>query len=361
MTFLFILLILIILVFLFFQQKQFGRLPSGDYAARIHQSSNYKNGKFQNESPTADLTEGANLFKVMNEFIFHKSKRNKPAGILPSVKTLINIPPEDTLIWMGHSSYFMRIDGKNILVDPVLSGNASPVSFTTKSFAGSDIYTTDDIPEIDFLFISHDHWDHLDYKTVKALIPKVKKVITGIGVQPHLLRWGFSPDTIIERDWNEEINLENGFSVTTAPARHFSGRLFKRNQSIWSSFILKTPTMKIYLGGDSGFDSHFEKIGNKHGPFDFSILECGQYNKHWKFIHMMPEQVVMAAALLQSKNFMIVHWAKFSLSLHDWDEPISRVVNESRKQKLNLVHPMIGEAVSLKNPQTGTEWWKNVR
>jgi len=347
-------------MFLFFKQEQFGSLPSGTYASEIQQSPNFRDGKFQNESPTADLTEGAGYFTVLNEFIFHKSKRNKPKGILPSVKTDIKNPPEDSLIWMGHSSYFMRIDGKNILVDPVLSGNASPVSFTTKSFPGSDIYTPEELPEIDFLFISHDHWDHLDYKTVKALIPKIKKVITGSGVQPHLLRWGYNPEQIIERDWNEQVDLGNGFSVTTAPARHFSGRLFKRNQSIWSSFILKTPTMKIYLGGDSGFDSHFKRIGEMHGPFDLSILECGQYNKHWKFIHMMPEEVAKAAADLRSKNFMIVHWAKFSLSLHDWDEPIKRVLAESRKQKLRMIHPMIGEPVSLKSPQEGTEWWKTI-
>jgi L-ascorbate metabolism protein UlaG (beta-lactamase superfamily) len=195
----------------------------------------------------------------------------------------------------------MQIDGKRFLVDPVLNGSASPVKFTTRSFKGSDVYTTGAIPDIDYVFITHDHWDHLDHDTITQLKPKIKKIITGLGVGEHLERWGFEKGAIIERDWNEKIVLEDGFVVNTAPARHFSGRGFKRNGSLWMSFILQTPTMKIYIGGDSGYDTHFIEIGNKFGPFDLAVLENGQYDKNWKYIHMMPEEVVQAAEDLRAK------------------------------------------------------------
>ena len=161
---------------------------------------------------------------------------------------------------------------------------------------------TDDLPEIDFLFISHDHWDHLDYKTISKLQRKVNKVITGLGTGAHFEHWGYDKNKIFEGDWYDEISLGDGFLVYTTPARHFAGRTLKRNRSIWTSFVLKTPSKKLYLGGDSGFDTHFKEIGNKYGPFDLAILECGQYNPYWKYIHMMPEETVQAAIDLRDKK-----------------------------------------------------------
>jgi len=262
-------------------------------------------------------------------------------------------------VWFGHSSYYLQIDGKKMLIDPVMSGSASPVSFTTRSFVGGDVYTTDDIPAIDYLFITHDHWDHLDYQTVTKLKSKVGKVITGLGTGAHLEAWGYSPSDIIEKDWNEEVVLDSGFIVTTAPARHFSGRGLKRNKSLWTSFIVKTPTLKIFIGGDSGYDTHYKTIGENHGPFDLAILECGQYNAYWKYIHMMPEETVQAALDLNAKRLFPVHWGKFSLALHDWDEPIIKVVEESIKKNLPLVHPMIGEPVYLNDSLEYKKWWVN--
>jgi L-ascorbate metabolism protein UlaG (beta-lactamase superfamily) len=242
------------------------------------------------------------------------------------------------------------------LVDPVLSGTASPVKFTTRSFKGADVYTTDDIPPIDYLFITHDHWDHLDYETLVKLKPKIGKVLTGLGTGAHLEHWGFDAKKIIEKDWNEEVLLEEGFTINTTPARHFSGRSFKRNGSLWLSFVLTTPTKKIFLGGDSGYDTHFAAIGKQFGPFDLAILENGQYNKHWKLIHMMPEEVVQAAEDLQAKMLLPVHWGKFSLALHAWDEPIQRVTAEAKRKGMPIIHPMIGEAVDLKEPGSYNLW-----
>ncbi len=350
-------------VYFFMQQPKFGKAPSGERLQKILASSNYREGKFQNQSPTPDLTEGATFFSILKDFIFNKNKRSMPSGPLPSQKTDLHSlsPADNVLVWFGHSSYFMQVDGKRILVDPVFSGHASPLKFTTKSFKGSDIYSTDDMPQIDYLFITHDHWDHLDYETVLKLKPKVKKIITGLGTGEHLEHWGFDKDLIIEKDWNEEVVLDDDFHVYTTPARHFSGRTFKRQQAIWMSFVLKSPTMKIYIGGDSGYDSHFAAIGKQFGPFDLAILECGQYNKSWKYIHMMPEELIQAGEDLQAKKIMPVHWAKFSLSLHSWDEPIRRFVAEAKRKNFPVIHPMIGEEVKLNDPVTGVEWWENIQ
>jgi L-ascorbate metabolism protein UlaG (beta-lactamase superfamily) len=354
--------IFILSIYLFLHEPKFGKLPTGKALERIKLSPNYKDGQFQNLEFTPNLTEGASMIRVMQKFFFEKSKNNKPPHPLPYKKTdLLNLDTaKNILVWFGHSSYFMQIDGKKILVDPVFSGAASPLPFTTRSFPGSDVYTTADIPEIDYLIITHDHWDHLDYKTIINLKPKINVVITGLGVAPHLESWGYASSKIIELDWDENASLQNGFSVTAVPARHFSGRTFARNRSSWNAFVLQTPTLKIFIGGDSGYGAHFETTGKKFGPFDLAVLECGQYNLYWKYIHMMPEEVVTAAIDLQAKKILPVHWAKFSLSLHDWDEPIKRVTAEAGRKNISVIHPMIGEEVDLRNSNTFSKWWEQV-
>jgi len=349
-------------VFFFMQQPSFGKAPSGERLKRIQQSSGYKDGSFQNQSFTPVMPENVSMFTVLKDGMFNRSKRNVTKDSLPSQKTdLKNLnPKKDILVWFGHSSYFMQIDGKKILVDPVLSGHSSPLSFMVKSFKGSDVYSPENFPEIDYLVITHDHWDHLDYKTVLKLKPKVGRIITGLGVGSHLEYWGFDPKKIIELDWNEQIFPDSGFVVTATPGRHFTGRGFKRNQSLWCSFVLQTPNKKIFIGGDSGYDTHFKKIGAEHGPFDLAILECGQYNEYWKYIHMMPEQTVQAAIDLKAKTLMPVHWAKFALAYHAWDESILRVTKEASRLNVPVIHPMIGEEVDLNSFGVQTEWWKGI-
>lgn len=348
----------------FMQQPKFGKLPSGERLEKIKRSPNYRDGQFQNLEHTPDLAEGVSYYKVMKEFFFQKSPNSIPKDSLPAQKVDLRSlsPDEDALVWFGHSSYFIQVDGKKIVVDPVLSGAASPVKFTTRSYKGSDVYTTDDFPEIDYLFLSHDHWDHLDHETILKLKTKVKKIVTGLGTGAHFERWGFDADNIIETDWNETTNLDAGFSVVTTPARHFSGRGFSRNKALWVSFVLKTPTKKLFLGGDSGYGKHFAEIGSQHGPFDLALLECGQYDQNWKYIHMMPEEVVQAAQDLHAEKLMPVHWSKFSLALHAWNEPILRVTAEAKKKQLPTITPLIGEKVSLADTSISYEaWWEKVK
>ncbi len=358
-----IILILILSVYIFTHQLKFGKVPSGKGLEQIQKSPNYRNEKFQNLSYTPNLAEGVSFYTVLKEFFFVKHENKKPQQPLPSKKTdLLKLDSDkNVLVWFGHSSYFIQVDGKKILIDPVFSGSASPIKFTTRSFPGSDVYTADEIPEIDYLFISHDHWDHLDYETVMKLKPKIKKLICGLGVASHFERWGFDKNIMIEKDWNEKAILNDGFETTILPARHFSGRGFKRDKSIWSSFLLKTPTMKIYLGGDSGYDVHFKEIGEKYGPFDIAILECGQYDKNWKYIHMMPEETFQAAEELKAKKLLAVHWAKFSLANHAWNDSIKRVSAASVNKSVKLITPMIGEEVDLKSDsQVFSKWWESI-
>ncbi|MFL5740678.1 MAG: MBL fold metallo-hydrolase [Flavisolibacter sp.] len=360
--FIIILIIVVVAVYVFLQQPIFGRKPAGARLQRVLNSPNFREGQFQNEHHTPSLTGDASYLRVMKEFFFSPKIRRTPSKIFPTKKTnLLQLSPEqNVLVWFGHSSYFLQVERKKILVDPVFSGHASPVSFTTRSFPGTDIYSTDDLPEIDLLILTHDHYDHLDYKTIVQLKPKVRKIITSLGVAAHLERWGYDHNTIIETDWNETLELKNGFRIISTPARHFSGRIFKRNGSLWSSFVLQTPARKIFIGGDSGYDDHFARIGQQHGPFELAILENGQYNQYWKFIHMMPEETVQAAFDLRARKLLPVHWGKFSLSLHPWDEPIIRIVLEAEKRNLPLLHPMIGEAVFLDQPGVSVKWWEGI-
>ena len=352
-----------IAAFAFMQQASFGKKPQGARLESIKKSPHYKKGAFRNLSYTPVMAEDTNFFKVLLRFYIDKGKRVKPSDSIPTVKTdLLNLNRnQDVLVWFGHSSYFIQIDGKRILVDPVMSGHASPFRFSIKAFEGSDAYTPDDIPEIDYLFITHDHWDHLDYKTMLQLKPKIKKVICALGVGEHLEYWGFSKDIIIEKDWHEKILLDSGFVAHTVPTRHFSGRGLTRNKSLWTAFVLQTPTMQLFIGGDGGYDIHFAETAAKFGAFDLVILENGQSNKSWKYIHTSPEEALQAAKDLQAKRMLPVHSSKFALALHDWDQPLKRIAELSKDENLMLLTPMIGEAVNLKDMQQHfLHWWKNI-
>lgn len=347
-------------VYIFINQKNFGKAPSGERLERIKQSPNYKNGKFQNLTYTPAVGEDTNMAEVMFRFLFGKTENKIPAKALHFEKTDLHTlqPDENVYIWMGHSSYYLQAEGIKILVDPVLSGFASPVSFTTKAFAGSDVYHTADIPDLDYLIITHDHWDHLDYKTVTELFPMVKKIITGLGTGAHLEYWGYNPENIIELDWHESENLSPGFRITAEPARHFSGRGLKRDQAIWASFVLETPLQKIYIGGDSGYDDHFKKIGEKYGSIDLAILENGQYNRDWKHIHFMPGENIQAMRELNAKRMIPVHNSKFSLAMHAWNEPLKKLV-EMNTEKSRIITPKIGQKIHWEDDSAlYEEWWE---
>ena len=339
--------------------KTIGKNPWGERLKRIQLSANYKKDIFQNLSTTEVMKEKGDLFRTFKKFL------NKPDSVippypLPSIKTdLKNLPDGfPALVWFGHSSYLIKINGKHILVDPVFSGYASPFRLkSAKNFDGSNVYSVDDMPAIDILLITHDHYDHCDYKTILKLQKKTTRIITSLGVGSHFQYWGIDTTKLTELDWNESVETMEGIQFIAAPARHFSGRGFQRAKTLWSSFILKTNDYAIYMGGDSGYDSHFKNIGKKHGPFDLAVLESGQYNEAWKSIHMMPEETVQASLDLQAKRLLPVHWGKFSLSLHPWDEPIRRLVKKAEELNVKITTPRIGEPMLIGEKYPTEHWW----
>ncbi len=350
---------------LFLNQKQFGKKPKEFRLQKIKQSPHYANKQFQNQSFTPPLTEGFSMSKIMFEFLFKNFPRTRPNQPIPSVKIDLKALPknEDLLVWFGHSSYFIQLDGLSFLIDPVFSGNASPIKNTNKSFQGSDIYSVNDLPSIDYLLITHDHYDHLDYPTIKQLKGKFEKVICGLGVGEHLELWGIDSTKIIEKDWYEEEKLNNDIQLFTAPTRHFSGRLFHRNNTLWLSFVLKSSKLKLYLGGDSGYDRHFKELGEKFGFFDLAILDNGQYNVAWQAIHMLPSEGLQAARDLNAKRLFPAHSSKFKLANHPWDEPLNTITQLHQKDTdCPIITPKIGEVVYLNNEnQEFIEWWKEIK
>jgi L-ascorbate metabolism protein UlaG (beta-lactamase superfamily) len=336
----------------------YGKLPSGERLKRITTAPNYREGSFQNISVTPAFAEDASFFKTMRDFL-NKPKNVKPSKEIPHVKTDLKKLNHDkpVIVWFGHSSYLVKVNGKTILVDPVLSGNAAPVSCMVRAFKGADVYKAEHMPPIDVLLITHDHYDHLDYKAVVQLKGKVKKVVCSLGVGSHLEHWGFKEEMIHELNWWEEHKLEH-LHFISVPGRHFSGRGLKRGQSVWGGFVLKTQDHTLFLGGDSGYDTHFKEIGEKHGPFDLAILESGQYNKSWPHIHMMPEQTVQASMDLKADVLLPVHWGKFTLAMHAWDEPIQRVLKKAEEHKVKVATPKIGELFILGETMPREEWWR---
>lgn len=361
--FLAIVAVIIAVTFIILSQKKFGKSPSGARLERVLKSPHYKNGRFDNLNATPQLAEDTSMPEVMFRFLFGKTQDKFPKKAFHFEKTNLKAldTAENVFVWMGHSSYFIQLDGKKILVDPVLSGYASPFSFTGKAFKGTDLYTAKDIPELDYLVITHDHWDHLDYNTVSQLFPSTRKIITGLGTGEHLEYWGYNPENLIELDWFESSDLGGGFKVTAEPARHFSARGLKRDQAIWASFVFESPTQKIYIGGDSGYDNHFKKIGEKYGSIDLAILENGQYNKDWRYIHFLPGENITAMKELNAKRMIPVHNSKFALAAHSWYEPLQKI-SEMNTENLRILYPRIGEKTNwTDDAKVYDKWWESLK
>jgi L-ascorbate metabolism protein UlaG (beta-lactamase superfamily) len=359
--FLFIgIIVLAIVTFLFMQQDSFGKLPSAERLTRIEKSDNYKDGKFKNRITTNTIAEGVSYVSMMIDF-FSKGTDREPLKDLPSVKTDLKATQHDKpfIVWFGHSSFLIKINGKNILADPIFSDRPSPVQYVgSKSYPGTRVYNADQIPDLDAIIISHDHYDHLDYNTILKLKDRTKLFCVPLGVGEHLKKWGVDEKSIVEFDWWQSEQILPGFELTATPARHFSGRGFSRDKTLWASYVLKSDKYKIFIGGDSGYDNAFKEIGEKFGPFDIAMLECGQYDLKWPNIHMMPEETVQASIDLNAKVLLPVHWGKFTLGLHPWKEPIERALKYARPRNVKVTTPKIGEPIVFDSPLPVQEWWK---
>jgi L-ascorbate metabolism protein UlaG (beta-lactamase superfamily) len=266
---------------------------------------------------------------------------------VPSVKTDLRglDPSKNLIVWFGHSSYLIQVDGKRILVDPVFF-KASPVSFINRAFPGTKIYKPEDMPDIDYLVITHDHWDHLDYKTVKRLRHRVGTVICPLGVGSNLEYWGYPLGKIKEMDWYEDSS-DSSFVFHCLPTRHFSGRGLTPNKTLWASYLLETPSMKIFIGGDGGYDGRYLRIWKKFPGIDLAILENGQYNQSWKYIHTMPEYLDREVHELGATSVMTVHHSKYALAMHPWDEPLKNELKLAQDTTIHVLIPTIGKPMKI--------------
>lgn len=389
--------------------------------ARIAHSSNFVNGVAKNYESTEVMTDSRQIAESFGESMgdlressgeSSESKREStseskfkailsllrvPNITIPSVKSdLSAMKQRDSFVWFGHSSYMLNLGGKTLLIDPILNDNAAPLPFIIAPFKGADIYAPSDIPAIDFLIITHNHYDHLSKKTLRALLGKVKNAIVPLGVGKYLKAWGLDEDKITELDWGEVAEF-GAFRFHCLTARHFSGRgITDGNKSLWASFLLeygadfngessgnsrnfgeskkprdsrdshKNPreSKKIFFGGDSGYGAHFAKFGKKFGAIDLAFLENGQYNTQWAKIHAFPHQTLQIAQDLNAKSIMTVHNAKFKLSTHEWNEPLERIYSLYRQGKYDfaLWTPQIGQIVPLWSDKKADfrAWWREV-
>ena len=333
-----------ITVALVLRHPAFGRKMSKERQARIEASPNYRDGMFQNEEETPQFTGDKSPMTMLWEFLVHRPKDRVPKEAIPAVKTdLRSLPTDhDWLVWFGHSSYMFCLNGKRYLVDPLLKMEF-PASVMMTPFKGTDIYTPDDIPDIDVLIITHEHWDHLDYATLRDLRPKVAHVVCPLGVAEYLEYWKYDKSIITELDWYEKVN-----GITCLPTRHFSNRLIGgRNQTLWASFLVEDGDRKVYIGGDGGYDGRFKRIQEQFGQVDLALLENGQYNTDWKYIHSTPEGLEQAILDLEAKAVFTVHHDKFALAKHPWYEPDSVAHSIAKCHAVNLLDQPIGIIVDF--------------
>jgi len=324
---------------------------------------NYKTGKFVNTNPTEGVTES--FFKVGYKFMFENNNMRKPNFEIPieeiSIEAFSNkISDELSIIWLGHATTLINIDGTIILTDPMLTKWASPIDWIgPKRFFDSPI-EIEEMPILDAVLISHNHYDHLDKESVLRLNGITKKFIVPTGVEKHLLSWGILSEKIIIKNWWDTFQLNDEIEIITTPAHHFSGRgIFDNNKTLWVSFIIKTKNHSVYFGGDSGFFKGYKEIGEKHGPFDIAILPIGAYSKMWKDIHMNPEEAVQAHLDLNGKLLFPIHWGTFNMALHGWTEPAERLIVASEKENVNFVIPKPGQVVKVNSKTSVAKWWNS--
>ena len=342
----------------------FGGEPDARSLARIQASPQLDGQVFRNAEPTPLMSPGNTQPVGVIEWL--RNVLTPPAGKVPS-EPLPNRPlnlheqplKDGQFVWLGHSTVLFRLAGQVMVTDPLLN-RASPIPLAGAPFPVRHPVTAADFPAMDVVLLSHDHYDHLDWRAIRDLDPRVGHYVVPLGVRAHLLRWGVADDKITELDWHESTR-QGDVDITLAPARHFSGRRFdNRNSTLWGSWVLKMPGFSLFFNGDSGYGRHFAEIGRRYGPFDVALMENGAYNERWAFIHMQPEQSVQAVQDVRARQVVPIHWGKLDLAFHPWKEPIRRFMAEADRKGVDVVTPEIGQVFDFAEPPRST-WWESAR
>lgn len=356
--------IVVIIVFVYLLMKfypPFGGKSSAEKLTKQVHRSNYFNGRFYNTLPTSVNNSMDVTFSMLVDFI-KGNPQGKPHVSLPVDSVT---PHQDNqqahVIWFGHSALLVVVDGLRILIDPMLGKSPSPFSFIGGKRYAKPPIEIDDMPSLDAILLSHDHYDHLDYGSIMQLKEKVRHFFVPLGVGAHLERWGIGEDRITEMDWWEEVVFE-GLTLVSTPARHFTGRrMVDKEATLWCSWVIHGEQSKIFFSGDSGYGPHFKEIGQKYGPFDMTLMECGQYDERWAGVHMFPEQTIQAQLDVKGKLMIPIHWATFTLAFHDWTDPVERALKAAKEYDVHMSTPRIGEIVWIGSANYPVStWWRDL-
>ncbi|MEV0155932.1 MBL fold metallo-hydrolase [Micromonospora sp. NPDC050686] len=342
---------------------QLGGRLAGRRAERAGRSPQFRDGIFHNLAGTRTMVAdpGRNLLK---ELIFGKQKR-RPGTAVPllhpgGTPTGGDTDRELNVVWYGHASTLVEIEGRRVLLDPVWSDRCSPAAAVGPRRIHEPPVRLDELPPLDAILISHDHYDHLDMATVRGLLAhQSAPFVVPLGVGAHLDRWGVPEERIVELDWSEQHQVD-GLTLTATPAQHFSGRGLRRDGTLWSSWVIAGAHRKVFYTGDSGYFDGYAAIGAEHGPFDVTLVQIGAYDRAWPSIHMFPEEAVAAHLDLRGGLFVPVHWATFNLALHDWSEPVDRLWAEAKARDVRLAVPRPGERVVVDDPPAVDGWWQAI-